>query len=84
MVSMTADERKLVKGGHKYEEACGDIAAMKLTQCNAFKERNPDDTSSIAYKNECYYESEADQATHVLAAVTSTALLIAALGSVMF
>ena len=84
MLSMTPDERKLVKGGKKYEEACGDIAAMRLTQCNAFKEKNPDDKSSVGYKNYCYYESEADQATHVLAAMGSTAFLFAFIGSVAF
>ena len=84
LVSMTPDERKLVKGGIKYEEACGDTAAMRLTQCNAFKEKNPGDTSSIGYKNYCYYESEADQATHILAAMGSTAFFIATIGSVAF
>ena len=61
MLTMTSEERELVKGGRKYELACGDLAAMRVSTCEAFKEKNPGDTSSNGYKTDCFYEiSEAD------------------------
>ena len=50
---MTNTESQLVKGGDKYDQACGDLAAYRISICKAFKEQNPDDTSSKSYKTSC-------------------------------
>ena len=75
----SSEEREVAKGGKKYEEACGYAATMRRTVCIAYKENNPGDTSSLRYKNNCYYEldNEADLATHGFAAVSTLATLAA-------
>ena len=83
-VVMTSDERAHVKGGRDYEVACGDLAAMRISVCRAFKEKYPDDTTSAGYYKDCYYESEADHANHILASFTTASILIAAVGSFAF
>ena len=69
----------MARGGDKYELACGDLGAMRVAVCSAFKEANPGDTSSLGYENDCYYEVEADGATTVTSLSLSVLAAISAL-----
>ena len=76
------EERAVARGGKDYEEACGYLATMRKSICNAFKENNPGDTSSLRYKNDCYYELDAEedaarQAYALIGASTCAALVAA-------